>query len=441
MRIITTLDDLDEALAECDRAARVSDDELRRVFQTFRLELPVRLPKDPFSLEYANAQMALYERVSGRRYSTRNEETIFDPEAAIVRPFPYTSSSQVAGAHLGAIAFLLRNIKLRAGARVLDVGPGWGNTTLELAKLGFEVTALDIEPRFCQLIRERADRAAVQVEIVNDDFFWIERVRQRFDAIVFFESFHHCADHLRLLRALGPALASGGLVYFGAEPITPELPVHWGLRTDGESLWAIRRHGWLELGFRPDYFDRALWQCGFSAVVHTSSDLPWIHLWEAKPTVSKAGKTASADQKRATRSTSQENSAIPVNYAADRLTLEKLRTSIRDMLTKARRRATSVLTRHPNLAALIRRLLSITRLRKVELSAGDRAFIAEIYRGLLGRGPDQADIRHFGEMLRNGSLDRIGLINAIVSSKEFAKRLAEATQRGEQSSIGVPPVM
>src|SRR5271165_1863933 len=134
------------------------------VFQTFRMDVSAQLPADPFSAEYANAQMALYERIAGRTYSVSNEESIFDFESAVVRPFPYTSSCQVAGSHLGTIGFLLRNMHLRPGARVLDIGPGWGNTTLALAQLGFKVTALDIEPRFSALIRERARRVGVEIE-------------------------------------------------------------------------------------------------------------------------------------------------------------------------------------------------------------------------------------------------------------------------------------
>ena len=105
MRTITNLDELDQIMAECERAAQVSDDELRRVFQTFRMDLAVHLPPDPFSKDYANAQMALYERVAGRPYSTANEKSIFDAEAAVVRPFPYIASCPVAGVHWGAIAF------------------------------------------------------------------------------------------------------------------------------------------------------------------------------------------------------------------------------------------------------------------------------------------------------------------------------------------------
>jgi SAM-dependent methyltransferase len=358
---IATLDQLDEKLAQCERAAEISDDDLRRVFQTFRMDISAQLPPDPFSAEYLTAQMALYERIAGRQYSTSNERSILDLDSAIARPFPYTASPQVAGTHLAAIDFLLRNMYLPPGARVLDAGPGWGNTTLALAQLGFEVTALDIEPRFCELIRERARRAGVQVEVVNEDFFWIEKVAGSFEAIVFFESFHHCADHARLLRSLGPALSEGGHVYFGGEPITPDFPVPWGLRSDGESLWAVRRHGWLELGFHPDYFRRALRQAGFFADVHTSADLPWINVWDAKLGASDALQTAG-----------------PPNPRKD---------------------------------------------------ADDNAFIVDIYRGLLRRDPDAVGMRDFSNMLRAGSLDRVGLISAILSSKEFKSGFAGGPTR------------
>ena len=283
MRTVTSLDDLDQVLAECERAAKISDDELRRVFQTFRMDVSAQLPPDPFSSDYANAQMALYERIAGTSLQQSNEESIFDPKAAVVRPFPYIASCQVAGCTLGRDRLsAAQHGSCEPGARVLDVGAGWGNTTLALAQLGLKSPRLISSRAFAKLISERTRRAGVQVEVINDDFFWIERVGRRFDAIVFFESFHHCADHLRLLRSLGSALAPDGHVYFGAEPITPDFPVPWGLRTDGESLWQIRRNGWLELGFHPDYFRQALRQAGFIAEVHTSADLPWINVWDAK---------------------------------------------------------------------------------------------------------------------------------------------------------------
>jgi 2-polyprenyl-3-methyl-5-hydroxy-6-metoxy-1,4-benzoquinol methylase len=156
MEVLTTLDALDRKLRECAAAQAISDDALREVFNTFRFDMAAALPPDPSSPDYAAAQLALYEGISGRVYRTANEETVFDVDAALRRPFPYTSSPAVGGAHLGAIAFLLRSLDLKPGARVLDVGPGWGNTTLALAQFGFDVTALDVEPRFCALIAARA---------------------------------------------------------------------------------------------------------------------------------------------------------------------------------------------------------------------------------------------------------------------------------------------
>ncbi len=49
---------------------------------------------------------------------------------------------------------------------------------------------------------------------------------------------------------------------FASEPVT-KLPYPWGVRLDGESLWAMRRYGWLELGFDRTYFLRLLRREGF----------------------------------------------------------------------------------------------------------------------------------------------------------------------------------
>lgn len=283
MQTIKDLAELDAKIDECNRAERVSDDALRAVFGTFCMEPPASLPADPFSPEYREFQLGLYRDVAGRAYSTANEETPFDVERAVLRPFPFsTGSGQTAGEHFMAAGFLLRAMALPPNARVLEFGPGWGNTTVMLAKLGHRVTAVDIEPRFCELIRRRAEREGVEVEVVNADFLWAEEAAgARFDAALFFECFHHCADHLRLLRALRGALAPGGRVFFGAEPITPGFPMPWGLRLDGNSLWAIRKNGWMELGFRDDYFQEALARTGWFGRKHACPDPGWLTVWEA----------------------------------------------------------------------------------------------------------------------------------------------------------------
>lgn len=283
MQTIRDLAELDAKLDECNRAGAVSDDALRAVFGTFRMDPPAALPPDPFAPEYRDFQLGLYHEVAGRPYSTANEETVFDLERAVLRPFPFTTGScATAGEHIMAVGFLLRAMALPPNSRVLEFGPGWGNTTTMLAKLGHRVTAVDVDGRFCELLRRRAEREGVEIEVVQADFLWAEGAGARFDAVLFFECFHHCADHLRLLRALRGALAPGGRVFFGAEPIFASgFPMPWGVRLDGCSLWAIRRNGWMELGFREDYWEEALARTGWFGRKHACPDPNWLTVWEA----------------------------------------------------------------------------------------------------------------------------------------------------------------
>jgi len=226
--------------------------------------------------------MALYETLSGKAYRLENEATPIDVDSMVIRPFPYcTNSSQVIGTQLISIGSLLHRLQVPPGGRVLEFGPGWGNTTLALAMGGYCVTAVDISESFCELIRRRAEHAGVTINVVHSDFMWAESVTEPYDAVVFFECFHHCDDHLRLLRALHRAVKPGGRVYFGGEPITDGFPVPWGLRLDGESLWAIRKHGWLELGFTESYFVKALESTGWAVTKHASSEHFAANIWEA----------------------------------------------------------------------------------------------------------------------------------------------------------------
>jgi ubiquinone/menaquinone biosynthesis C-methylase UbiE len=271
-RVVHTLAELDEMLDLVDRAARVSDDELRRGFDLFRMELDRTMPADPHSEEYRLAVMDLYEWLHGSPYALTNERTEFELERFIDVPFPYSTHSGVTvGNHLIAIGHVIRTLDLPPGGRVLEFGAGWGNTTLALAQMGLSVTAIDISEEFIDLIRARAARVHAQVEAVHGDFSAVDEIEGAFDAILFFESFHHSTDHAALLTRLDRVLAPGGRVLFAAEPVEDEFYLPWGPRLDGESLWAIRRNGWFELGFRRSYFVEALRRAGWSA---TDVDVP-----------------------------------------------------------------------------------------------------------------------------------------------------------------------
>jgi protein-L-isoaspartate O-methyltransferase len=295
MRVIRSIEELDREIRECDAAA--TDDALREHFLTFSMA-PPPYPDDPFSAAYAEHQMGLYKAISGREYSVANEETVFDVQTLLARPFPYcTASCRTIGEQLMAIGFLIRALNLKPHMRVLEFGPGWGNTTLALAQAGFHVTAVDVESRYCELIRLRAQQIGASINVVNSDFLWAEEGTEQFDAILFFECFHHAIDHLRVLRALHGRLSPGGHIILAGEPITNSFAQPWGVRLDGQSLWSIRKFGWMELGFQEEYFQKALSQTGWRGERFASSDVPWLSVWRLTKKTARSF-CASADDPR-----------------------------------------------------------------------------------------------------------------------------------------------
>ncbi|MCX5543192.1 class I SAM-dependent methyltransferase [Paraburkholderia sp. CNPSo 3076] len=279
MQVLRNIEDLDRKIAECHAAAAVSDAALRNTFDTFRMD-PPPLPEDPFSEEYLRAQMALYTRVAGKPYQTKNEGYPVDV-TSLESIFPYsTRSPNIIGAQYIAIGALLNRLCIRPPARLIEFGAGWGNMSVALAQSGYDVTTVDVDEGFCRLIQQRAKKLDISIRSINADFMVAETLDEKFDAAIFFECFHHCADHLRLLCALHRIIKPEGRVYFVGEPIEDRQPMPWGLRLDGESLWAIRQHGWLELGFQEEYFRKALHRTDWEVVKHASFTHV-AHLWEA----------------------------------------------------------------------------------------------------------------------------------------------------------------
>ena len=58
---------------------------------------------------------------------------------------------------------------LPAGAKVLEVAPGPGYLAIEIARLGFQVTALDISRTFVQIGTDKARQAGVSVDFRQGD--------------------------------------------------------------------------------------------------------------------------------------------------------------------------------------------------------------------------------------------------------------------------------
>jgi 2-polyprenyl-3-methyl-5-hydroxy-6-metoxy-1,4-benzoquinol methylase len=215
-------------------------------------------PVDPQSDKYLDEQKRLYEFISERSWGAF-EEVAQDSGGQIeswrqLYPFS-TRSAAISGQQLMTNGFWLKCVDIQKNSKIIEFGSGCGDMALYLSALGHDVLATDISLTYINLIKQKAaiQNLPLRTQVAAMDKF---STNEKFDMAFFCEAFHHSADHVGTLRMLSSIIKPGGKVYLFGEPIT-QFPYPWGLRTDGESLWMAKKHGWLELGFDKRYF-RAL---------------------------------------------------------------------------------------------------------------------------------------------------------------------------------------
>ena len=281
MILLTTNHELEEAMKQ---AAKLNSEdkysELMEYLSRLRFSVSSALPvEDVFSDEYMQWVESIYFEISGRSsYDPwQNEQDInLEIHNGLKNPFPFCTGDPVTiGNYLAAIGLIVKALALPRGAKVLEYGIGWAHTTLCLARAGYEVTGVDVEEKFLRLAQMRAERKGVSLRVHRGLFGDVPLKGERFDAVLFFECFHHCLDHARITnRIANDILKDGGKIVFCGEPFYGEwFPYPWGLRVDGHSLWAIRQMGWMELGFRESYIRGLLESNGFEVVTTTQENM------------------------------------------------------------------------------------------------------------------------------------------------------------------------
>jgi SAM-dependent methyltransferase len=104
-------------------------------------------------------------------------------------------------------------------ARLLHLGCGTGWLSVFLARIGYDVTAVDIAPDMIAAARKNKDDAGVgNLTLLVGDYEKID-VGSGFDIVVFFDSLHHAEDEVAALASALRALRPGG-VCVTAEPGT-----------------------------------------------------------------------------------------------------------------------------------------------------------------------------------------------------------------------------
>ena len=292
MKVIRNLAALDKELEAAEALRSRSETAFIERLTSFHLALePAEYERYGFnqpsdSVAFLAGQFKLYEQIAQKPYALANEETLFDLEAALRVQHPYAArDAQMVSDFLISYAHLIRVANLPAGARILEVGSGYGSLTVHLAAMGYDVTCLDISQPLLTYVQRRCQQHFVEVKTICGDMAEVH-IDGPFDAVLFFESFHHASHHRQTLQRLSSLLTPEGMVIFGAEPIvgddSPFVPYDWGIRLDGLSLWSIRRFGWLELGFRESYFRSLLAKRDWQTQRHQMAGIPHSDVWIAR---------------------------------------------------------------------------------------------------------------------------------------------------------------
>lgn len=219
---------------------------------------------DPWSLEYFEQQLTLYNEISGRKLDQTNYElTEFDLQRHIhsANPYDHQEPSGLAK-HLLVLANVCASSFVQKGAKALDMGCGWGLSSELLAYCGLDVVAVDINQSFVDLVNTRAKNKNLNITAVRASFDEYTAPDEAFELILFYECLHHATRPWEVLKKMARILSKQGQLFMATEPVQSIWWKHWGLRLDPLSVYCIRKFGWFESGWSEDFLCEMVCRAG-----------------------------------------------------------------------------------------------------------------------------------------------------------------------------------
>ncbi|EOD00680.1 class I SAM-dependent methyltransferase [Caldisalinibacter kiritimatiensis] len=103
----------------------------------------------------------------------------------------------------------------RKGMKVLDVGCGTGNYSIELAKMGCEVVGIDISDEMLDIAKNKAKENNLDIEFYNMDVYNIKFDDESFDAVFSMAAFEFIKEPEKAIEEIFRVVKKDGQVLIG----------------------------------------------------------------------------------------------------------------------------------------------------------------------------------------------------------------------------------
>lgn len=265
--------DLDDFVRACDEAGGIGQAKKDPRFSDVKLVFDslVDVTLNPFSQSYFLQQQNLYKEITGRDVQqSTNELYPIDVEFHSAGANPYADRNiPLIARHAATIMWTLVLSDAKPGAKVLDLGCGWGLTSELIAYCGGTVHAVDINPQFVQLVNRRVHRHGLPIKARVANFDELNG-NECYDIILFYECLHHALRPWETLKTVTNYLLPDGKIMWAGEPVNDKWWPHWGLRLDAESLYVMRKFGWFEGGWSESFIKECFRTAGLNLRIHRS---------------------------------------------------------------------------------------------------------------------------------------------------------------------------
>ncbi|MEW6244201.1 MAG: class I SAM-dependent methyltransferase [Bacillota bacterium] len=108
-----------------------------------------------------------------------------------------------------------RLLEPREGIKLLDVGCGTGNYALELARMGVQVTGVDVSRAMLDVAERKAGAMGVKLQLIHGDISSIDLLPESYDAVLCVTALEFFEDPAGVLAKCYRSLKPGGRMVVG----------------------------------------------------------------------------------------------------------------------------------------------------------------------------------------------------------------------------------